>query len=156
MKNIYFGLNFRKTVMLVKIFEKSRFWSKFLKNSDFDESLAKISISVKILKYLDFRQNFKKSRFWSKFAKTPYFGQNCAKSRLWLIFWKNFRFQSKFSEYLDFNSKFLNKSILVKISEKSGFLPNVKFFFEKSWFWSKFSKKTFDKKLPTSKFCSKF
>ena len=125
--------NFRKISILVKIFEKFRFWSNFRKLrvwSKFPKNfvnfekfglglnfrkfsilfkfskisiLVKISIFSKLSKNIDLGQIFEKFRFWSKLPK-------------------NFNFFEKFW----FCSNFLKISILVKMNEKFRFfLENV-------------------------------
>ena len=109
--------------ILVKIFGKSQFWSQFLK----------ISISVKILGFLDL---FKQSWFWPKFSNDQILSKIVVN---YLDFCQNFRkawFWSKFIKFL----------ILVKILENVDFdqnfrkiLISVKICW-KSWHWAKFSK----------------
>ena len=99
-KYVDFSTNVRKIPILVKIVENSRFLIKivnkfrfgikltkisilvifFAKNVDFSKKNSeKISIWVKISKYVDIGQNFRKYRIWWKMLKNLKFGQICRK-----------------------------------------------------------------------------
>ena len=111
-KNFDFGKNFRKILILVKMFENFHLFKNF---ENFSEIFVKISILVKFSKNFDFGQNLRKFRkisIWSTFANSY---QNCR--FLWKIF-KKIRFWSNFRK----------NSIMVKIWES----------FENFRFWSNF------------------
>ena len=142
--------NFRITRILLKIFEKYGFWSKFRK---FRFWWRNTTIFVKF--------------FWTKFSKNTDYGQNSRKFRVWAWFLKNLDFIRnisiliQISENLDFGHNFWEISIRVKRFEISRFWPkfrkiailfkifyNLNFgkylqfdpYFRNSWFWSTFWK----------------
>ena len=96
--------------MLVEIFEKSRFKSKFAKkNLDFGRNLQKkIAILVEIFENVAVGRKFRR--------KISVLDEISEKSRLWSKFLKNREFGWNFGENLDFGRNFL-----------------------KPWFWSKIS-----------------
>ena len=113
-----------KISRLVKIFETSGFYSK----------------------YLDFGQNFRKSRFWSKFLKKSWLKSKFSKCLDLCQKVGKIASLVKIFENLDFGEDFQNISIIVKLSENPdlgrNFPKNSDFGedFKIPRFWSKFSK----------------
>ena len=82
-KNSDFGQNCRKIMILVNIFGKSRFQSissvKFSPHLGFGKNFRKISIWVKICKYVDLGQKLPKISIWVKIFDSIDFGEKCRK-----------------------------------------------------------------------------
>ena len=106
------GQKFWRISIIVKIFEKSRFWE-----------------NIFIFEHLDFRQNFRKCGFWSKFSENFNSGHNFEKSRfcskcleiliLDNVFEKSWFWQKNSANLLSAFRKII--SILVKIFEHLDF-----------------------------------
>ena len=110
-ENLDFGQNYRKILILVNIFEKSRFLSI---------SSVK-SIGVKI--FPKYGQNFQKCRFGSKFENMSISIKNFKKISILVKIKKKYQFRRKsnlvkFVEKSRFWSKFNKMSILVEKKKK--------------------------------------
>ena len=85
-------------MIFVEISLKSRFWSKFSKNLDFDRNFQNISILVEFFLNISILvEIFEECRFWWHFSK-----------------------------YHDFGRNFRKISILVEIFDKSPFWSRIK------------------------------
>ena len=114
-ENLDFGKNCRQIMMLVNILGKSRFQSissvnfdfgqNFPPNPDFGQNFWKMSIWVKICKYVDLGQIFPKISILVKIFENIDFGDMVEKSQIWKNLSKN----------LDFGQTCRKLSILVKI-----------------------------------------
>ena len=145
--NFELFFKFSKNLNLCQTSEKSGFWTKFSKNSDFRQNWGKFKF-VKIFdtsqfysKHLDFGPNFQKSWFWSKLLKKSWlkskfsiyldfsqkngdFGQNLWKSWSWSKFKKNLEFGQIF-EKISIDVKHSKIQILVKIYGKIAILVKI-------------------------------
>ena len=106
-KTLDLGAHFRKVSILVKIFEKSRSWSKLWKILDF-AIIWKKNIDFTIL---DFGKKFPKISRFVEFLQISNLVKNC----------KNLDFGPNFSENLDSGLDFRKSSILVKTVENLDF-----------------------------------
>ena len=135
-ENLDFGHNFWNILNEVKIFEISRFWSKFWKSW----------FLWRFSKYLDFAQNCRQYRFQTKFSKNPHFRQNFRFISILMKLVKNLDFGQnyrkiailvKMFESPAFSDAFQNTSISVKIFENHSLRQNFR---KKKRFWTKLVK----------------